>query len=143
MPLPADSLPDSFLSELDGLTPEHLIALRDLLAESIETVTGQIIDMADYNELADFRGWLANAVPNLRSGTFRLQFDTEGTNPVPHADLINAYGEMLVVRVYRMKPSAMLAKTQASPQPETQLDPQLVEELVEMGVAGNGLEPAD
>lgn len=112
---------------LAGIDPADVDAL---IGHSIVTVTGQVLDLDLYDELADFRGWLANAQPNLRSGTFRLQFDTEGTNPVPHADLISAYGEMLVVRVYRLR-----------------RDPQPVDKLVDTTgpteVVGNGLEPTD
>lgn len=96
----------------------------------LTTVTGQEIDLDDYDELCDFRGWLANAVPNLRSGTFRLQFDTEGTNPVPHADLINSYGEMLIVRVYKMRHVPVIAPTDANPHA------QAVDETVDKVVAG-------
>lgn len=88
----------------------------------VETVTGQQVELDDYDPLCVFRGWVANAQPNLRSGTFRILFDTEGSSPLPHADLINAYGEMLVIQVYRMR--------------LTPIDPQLVDELVEMEAAG-------
>lgn len=77
--------------------------LNQLGDTTILTVQGEEIDMTQYLEVSAFKGWVADVRPNLRSGTFRIIVDTEGTDPTPHAPMIGAFGEMLVIQVYRLR----------------------------------------